>query len=112
MLSEKQRIEILNDFRKILLSIKSGATNISDVSKETNIPRSTIQRRLKKEELYLDVYTLCDCLENLPTQQEVESWLQNAKSVGNKKGGLTSQEIYGHSKKSNGEFNGVKKNTR
>lgn len=112
VLSEEQRIDMLNNFKKILLSIQGGAKNISDVSKDTDIPKSTIQRWLKRDDFYLDVYGLNDCIGNLPTQQDVENWLQNAKSVGNKKGGLTSQEIYGYSKNSLGKFSGGKKNQR
>lgn len=110
VLSEDQRIDMLNGFRKILLSIQGGAKNISDVSKDTGIPRSTIQRWLKRDDFYSDVYELNNCIGDLPTQQDVENWLQNAKNVGHKKGGLISQEIYGYSKNSDGKFSGGKKN--
>ena len=82
---------------KIALERYKEAKNLSDLSKLTGIPTSSLQRYLK------------DDSKKLVGQAEygkIVEWLSNAKLNGLKNGGKKSQNTHGFSKDENGHFLG------
>lgn len=107
MLSEQQIIEIMSKMSTILRATKS-CKSIGEISKQTGLPTSTIQRYLNKKEYYeLLVENGALKRENLDKAMEAtKKWLQDSKQAGLKSGGLTTQKRHGYTKRLDGKFNG------
>ena len=96
---EKEMLKKMQQIIKILPTCKS----IKEISEQTKIPTSTIQRYLNKEELLIDIISK----EELTF---IKNWLINAKKEGIKKGCTNSQEKNSYLKDDKGKFIGNKKN--
>lgn len=100
MISDEQRIAMLNKMSKIL-SVLPECSSIGEVSNATGIPTSTIQRYLNRKDLLEEVIGETLCEEFFPKIQE---WLANAKMNGLINGGKVSQERHGYLKDEIGKF--------
>ena len=107
MVNELQKIEIL---RKLMVILKELSTskNIKEISEKTNIPTSTIQRYLNREDYFNELikYNLMKQDDVEKIQVIVEKWLRQAKQNGLKDGGKKSQAMFGYAKADNGTFIG------
>lgn len=110
MRSKEQEIEMLEKLSKIL-KLLPHSRSIKEISEQTNIPTSTIQRYLNKKELIVELLELNN---NYEKQNEatnyIQNWLNQSKNEGHKRGGLISQEKYGYIKAESGKFSGNRKN--
>lgn len=107
MISAEQHLKMLEKMSAILKALPDSK-NINEVSEKTNIPTSTIQRYLNREDLILAV-TEYDVKLTAEILEKNREWLNNAKKDGNKKGGILSQTMYQFSKDESGKFNGNKR---
>ncbi len=101
MVSKKQRLEMIDKLKTIILSIPD-CSNINDISLKTSIPTSTIQRYLNKKDLFLELADIYDNVDKLYIN--VQEWLKEAKINGRSRGGTTSQSRYSYSREENGKF--------
>ncbi len=110
MVSIKQRIKMLDNLSIILNQMKI-CTSIQEISDNTKIPTSTIQRYLNRKDLLLQLleYNLEHCQQ---MREQIEIWLNNSKQIGHQQGGLTTQKRYGYQKLKSGKFNGQRQNKK
>lgn len=107
MLSEDQRKEILKKM-SIIFTMTKTCESIKEIEEITNIPSSTIQRYLNKEEYFKDLVSL-GILQGEEVEKAInytKDWLNRSKKRGTIKGGVSSQKRYGYKKDNNGKFNG------
>ncbi len=106
MVSEKQRLEMIDKLKVIILSIPD-CSNINDISTKTSIPTSTIQRYLNRKDLFLELANIYDNVDKLYIN--IQEWLKKAKIDGINRGGKTSQSRYFYSRGEKGKFLGITK---
>ena len=100
MLNKNQYIEILNRIKKEIENINK-ANSIGELSKLTNIPRSTIQRDLNKRDIIVSIA-------GVETFEFIQEWLESSKKRGLSQGGKNSQANHGYIKDEKGHFKGSK----
>ncbi len=107
MIGETQKIEILQKLVQIL-KVLPETSNINDISNMTNIPTSTIQRYLNRDDYFKELieYRLMSEEDVIITKEIVIKWLRQAKTNGLKKGGKKSQAMFGYAKADDGTFIG------
>lgn len=107
MINAELHLRMLEKMSQILEALPTSK-NINEISQKTNIPTSTIQRYLSREDLILTL-TNYDLKLTTEIMQKNKEWLQRAKKEGTQKGGKISQEMYHFSKDESGKFNGNKR---
>lgn len=111
MISEKQRLERLQKFSKILVALPD-CNSIGEISEVTNIPTSTIQRYLNDKKLYEEFFLEAGMIKEDNVDElfeRIQSSLKEYKQNGLSKGGKKSQELHGYEKDENGKFRGGRK---
>ena len=106
MRSIEQEKTRLTQIKNILEQLKK-TTSINEISKITGISSSTIQRRLNDNEFinrFLEENNINTPFEDY--QSQIKNWLKQAKTEGNKKGGITSQQRHSYDKDEFGKFLG------
>lgn len=112
MLSEKQRLDRLKNFSKILVALPD-CNSIGEISEVTEIPTSTIQRYLNDKRLYEEFFSeagkVSEDIEVSEVFERIQNTLKEYKQNGLSKGGKKSQELHGYEKDENGKFKGGRK---
>lgn len=115
--SEEKRKKI----KKVYDYFNSHGGNIKEISKELNIPESSVQRYINSVEFleFAKTQAIEDKI-NEPktlepkkgaviTEDIIKQYLQDMKNEGLKKGGTNTQEKYGFEKDDEGKFQGSRK---
>lgn len=106
MKSREQELAMLNKV-KLILSLYQNTSSIREISEQTNIPTSTIQRYLNNEELIREVLTITKSKESYEELSlKIKEWLKKSKAEGHKRGGVNSQNLHSFSKDEEGKFLG------
>jgi hypothetical protein len=114
MLSIEQRLEILKKL-SIILKELPNCNSIGEISKKTQIPKSTIQRYLNNKSIFIELFEEKSDFEYmkkaLVAYEASQQFLFESKKSGLSKGGLKSQELHGYVKDESGKFHGGKKSS-
>ena len=110
MVGKLQKLEMLRKL-SCIIEVMPHSKNIKEIHMKTGIPTSTIQRYLNRKDLYeeLSVSGFMEISDVDKLFKYSRKWLENAKLVGLKEGGIKSQILYGYEKDNIGHFKGRKK---
>lgn len=92
----RQSIEKIEKQAMVLKYFDSHGGTIDEIASALGMSSSTVQRYLND-------------IKDSEKLKLIKDYLSNNKRDGNKKGGLTSQNLYGYKKDSDGRFSGHKK---
>lgn len=91
--SRPQSIKKIEDQVKVLKYFDAHGGTIEEIASALGMTRSTVQRHLSD-------------ISDPKKLELIKNYLSDNKRIGNQKGGIVSQELYGYTKDADGKFNG------